>query len=88
MTTKTVLFTPHVCTFDDKSTAAGLHAMEGGRVALHIYATNSTCGIDTSVYMSADEARRLGFELLRHARASEGIGNVEGRNEDNTEVAA
>lgn len=88
MTTKTVMHTPHACTLDDKSTAVGLYAMEGGHVALRIYATNSVCDIEVSVHMSAGESRRLAFELLRHARASEGIGNVEGRNEDNTEVAA
>lgn len=73
MTTKTVLFTPHACTLDDKSTAVGLHAMEGGHVVLRIYATNSICGIGSSVHMSATEARGLAFELLRHAKAAEGV---------------
>lgn len=72
MTTKTVMHTPHACTLDDKSTAVGLHAMEGGHVALRIYATNSACGIETSVHMSANECRRFAFELLRHAKAAEG----------------
>lgn len=71
MTTKTVLFTPHACTFDDKSTAVSLHAMLGNHVAMRLYSTNSPCGLEAGVHMSADEARRLAFELLRHAKAAE-----------------
>ena len=71
MTTKTVLFTPHACTLDDKSTAVGLRAMAGNHVAMRLYATNSPCGLGVSVHRSANEARRLGFELLRHAKAAE-----------------